>query len=173
MPGQLVVGGGGDGDDLIAPGVQGGGQALDVASLPCGVPPLVDDDHRHLFPVELIVKLRQLLPALLQLLPVLLLPQGLIQSHLGQGFHGQQGPLPLRLLRCGPAVQGGADLVVQPVRRFQLRPDGMGAVDHLPAGPGCVSGRHKILEGIQCPPIVLVLLPVVFPSPPGRVLVAG
>ena len=57
LVGQLVGGGGRDGHHLVASWVQGLSDPADIAALSGGVPALIGDDHRDLFPVNLIVQL--------------------------------------------------------------------------------------------------------------------
>ena len=85
MAGLFVGFGAGDRENLEAARVERGGDPLDVASLSGGIPSLVGDDDRDLFPVELVVQAAELLLEPVQFFPVFFLGERFaLQRDLGQ-----------------------------------------------------------------------------------------
>ena len=158
---------------LVSAGIKSRGDALDIAPLAGRVPPLVGDDDRDLFEVQLVVQIPELFLRSVEFLAVLFVGDGLVgQGDLGQKRCFVQAEGILQDRDCQRVIlERGVYPLIQETQNLQLRPLFVGGVDDIPGGCGPVCVFQIPVVGLQVFFVLFVFENIILIHPPGSTLV--
>ncbi len=173
MPGFLVGLRAGDRVDLIAAGIEGARDPLDVAALAGRVPALISDDDRDLLAVKDVVKAAEFFLQAVQFFVIFILGENLVvQGYLGELGDRIQGEdvLPDGR-RQGVILERRVDPLVEEAQDLELGPLLIARIDDIPRCGGAVRVLEVMLIDLKVFLVVLVLVKVIGDDSPACVLV--